>query len=213
MVRCRIGIVIPAFNEALNIASIVKAVILYGIPIVVDDASTDCTAALAARNGAIVVTHEYNGGYDRALSSGFKKAAEMGLEMIVSIDADGQHDPSLLQRFIDEIDRGSDIVVGVRSRRQRFSENLFAFYTNSRFGIRDPLCGMKAYRMSVYKWTGHFDSYKSIGTELMLVAVRNGFIISQVEFSVRDRVGASRFGNIISGNYKIIRSLILSFFY
>jgi hypothetical protein len=102
-------------------------------------------------------------------------------------------------------------VVGIRSERQRLAEHLFAWHTKSRFGIEDPLCGMKAYRMSIYKGLGHFDSYCSIGTELMLYAVINGYSLEQVKFNVRDRVGGpSRFGRILLGNYKILRALVLS---
>ena len=54
-------------------------------------------------------------------------------------------------RFIDMIDSGADIVIGVRNERARFSEHFFAWYTSFRFGIKDPLCGMKAYRIAIYK--------------------------------------------------------------
>ena len=69
---------------------------------------------------------------------------------------------------------------------------------------------MKAYRISVYKSLGHFDSYKSIGTELMMFAAKNGFNIEQVFIKVRERKGFSRFGQKISGNYKILRAMFHS---
>lgn len=210
MDRYRVGIVIPALNESATIKSIVESAGVHGYPIVVDDGSTDNTAELARQAGAIVFSHEKNRGYDATLNSGFKKAAELGSNIIITIDADGQHDPSLIQQFIDAIDAGADIVVGVRNRRQRFAENLFAWYTRLRFGIKDPLCGMKAYRISVYKALGHFDSYGSIGTELTIFAAMKGYSVEQIEFEVRERSGQSRFGQILSGNYKIIRAMLFS---
>jgi glycosyltransferase involved in cell wall biosynthesis len=210
MDRSRVGIVIPALNEAATITDVVKAARSYGVPIVVDDGSTDATADLAKRSGAVVVSHEINRGYDCALSSGFCKAAEMGFEIVVTVDADGQHDPSLIQWFIDVIDAGSDIVVGVRSRKQRLAENVFALYTRIRFGIKDPLCGMKAYRIVVFKTLGHFDSYGSIGTELTIFAAKNGYQIKQVPFDVRERQGKSRFGQMFAGNIKIFRAMLFS---
>ena len=210
MDRSRVGVVIPALNESATIQGIVEAVGLYGVPIVIDDGSTDDTAALAERAGAVVVSHGQNLGYDAALNSGFKKAAGLGSELIVTLDADGQHDPSLLQRFIDQIDAGADVAVGIRSRRQRLGEHLFAWYTSLRFGVKDPLCGMKAYRIAVYQKLGHFDSYTSVGTELMIFAAQNGYRFNQIPFVVRERVDQPRFGRIVAANYRIIRAMVLS---
>ena len=76
--------------------------------------------------------------------------------------------------------------------------------------MKDPLCGMKAYRTTVYKARGHFDSYGSIGTELTIFAAMMSYRIVQIEFDVRERSGESRFGKMLSGNYKIIRAMLLS---
>jgi glycosyltransferase involved in cell wall biosynthesis len=210
MDRSRVAIVIPALNESPTIVGVVEAAAKHGVPIVVDDGSTDGTAALASQAGAAVVSHEHNLGYDAALNSGFKKAAELESEIIVTLDADGQHDPSLVNKFIDAIDEGFDVVIGIRSRRQRLAEHLFAGWTNFRFRIKDPMCGMKAYRTAVYKELGHFDSCGSVGTELMIFAARRGYRMGQIEFEARDRTGRSRFGQAITGNYKIIRAMLLT---
>ena len=212
MAKYRVVIVIPALNEASTIGGVVDAVRKYGAPIVVDDGSTDNTAGLAQKFGAHIIVHEKNIGYDAALNSGFKKAVEMGAQIIITVDADGQHDPSLIQKFIDAIDLGADVVVGIRSYRQRFAEHLFAWYTRLRFGLTDPLCGMKAYRADIYKAQGHFDSYGSIGTELTIFAAKKGYRIEQIKFDSRERRGASRFGQMLSVNYKIIRAMVLSCF-
>lgn len=212
MDRSRVGIVIPALNEGATIVDVVEAAGIYGVPIVIDDGSTDGTAELAKQAGAVVVSHKRSRGYDAALNSGFKEAVELGSEVIVTVDADGQHDPSLLPRFLEQIAAGADVVVGIRSRRQRFAEYLFAWYARFRFGIEDPLCGMKAYRTPLYEALGHFDSYRSIGTELMIFAAKNGFRISQIAFNVRERRDQSRFSRVLAGNYKILRAMALSIF-
>jgi glycosyltransferase involved in cell wall biosynthesis len=210
MEKCRVGIVIPALNESATITAIVKEVGKYGVPIVVDDGSTDNTARLALESRAVVIVHEKNRGYEAALNSGFEKAAEFGCEIIITLDADGQHDPLLIKKFIDAIDKGADVVAGIRSSRQRFAEHLFAFYTNIRFGIKDPLCGMKAYRTVVYKKLGHFDSRGSVGTELLIFAANQGYRLDQISFKIRERKGHSRFGQFIKGNYKIVRAMLLT---
>ncbi len=210
MDRSRIGIVVPALNESATIQDVVMAVGKYGVPIVIDDGSSDGTAELARQAGALVVSHEKNKGYDAALNSGFKEAARLGMDVIVTIDADGQHEPSILEKFIDRIEAGADVVIGVRDRRQRITEHLFAWFMNVRFGIKDPLCGMKAYRTIVYEALGHFDSYRSIGTEMIVFAGKKGYRLDQVPFIVRPRKDQPRFEQAFTGNYKIFRAMVLA---
>jgi glycosyltransferase involved in cell wall biosynthesis len=210
MDRSRVGIVIPALNESATIVDIVRAAGVFGVPIVVDDGSTDDTAKLAMRAGADVVSHEKRQGYDAALDSGFKRADELGCDLVITMDADGQHNPALLAQFICELNQGADIVIGVRDRQQRIAEKIYAFVTKMLWGINDPLCGMKGYRMSVYRQRGHFDSFGSIGTELVLYAVRNHYSLSQLAATTRMRMDTPRFGRAFAANWKIIRAMILA---
>jgi glycosyltransferase involved in cell wall biosynthesis len=210
MDRSRIAIVIPALNESVTIAGIVEAVGIFGVPIVVDDGSTDDTAKLAIQAGAVLVSHEKRQGYDAALDAGFRRAVELGCDLVVTMDADGQHNPDLLAQFIQELSQGADIVMGVRDKQQRIGEKIFAFVTKILWGINDPLCGMKGYRLSLYRQRGHFDSFGSIGTELALYAVRNHFRLSQLAVTTRMRIDAPRFGRAFTANRKIIRAMILA---
>lgn len=210
MERHRVAIVIPAFNESGTIFSVVRAAQRFGQCIVVDDGSSDDTAAIANEAGASVVVHARNAGYDSALNSGFAKAAELGCEVIVTLDADGQHDPSILAKLLAHVEGGASLVVGVRHRKQRLAEHIFGWYTMAKYGLSDPLCGLKAYRIEIYKARGHFDSYGSIGTELMLFAARGGYRIERVEFVARDRIDRPRFASTLSANLKILRALCMS---
>src|SRR3990172_932235 len=118
MERHRLAIVIPALNERATIDKVVADASQYGIPIVVDDGSSDETGALATAAGATVVRHAVCRGYDQALNSGFARANEIGCEFVITMDADGQHDPTMLNSFISALDDGADIVIGIRDRRQ-----------------------------------------------------------------------------------------------
>lgn len=210
MERSRVAIIVPALNEQRSIASVVAAVAGYGLPIVVSDGSTDGTAEAAAAAGAIVVRHEQNHGYDAALNSGFIRAAELGAEFAITLDADGQHDPALIPSFTRLLANGERLVVGVRPRPARISERMFATYTRLAYGIHDPLCGMKGYAMSAYRELGHFDSYRSIGTELMLHTVRAGHSVAEVDVPIAPRHGAPRLGGALRGNVRIFRALLLA---
>lgn len=201
------GIVIPAYNEAGTIAKVIQGAAKYGIPIVVDDGSSDQTYVVAIANNATVVRHALNQGYDKALDSGFTEAHRIGCTCVVTLDADGQHDPYLLRQFLDAIDEGADVVLGIRDKTQRLAEKVFAYAAKIKFGIDDPLCGMKAYRIGVYEELGHFDSYNSIGTELAIFAARKRKKIVQLPFKTRDRTDSPRFGKIISANIRIFKAL------
>lgn len=207
MERCRVGVVIPALNEAETIGSVVTEVSQFGVPIVVDDGSTDSTSKVAESAGALVIQTEVNGGYDIALNLGFAHAEKLGCEYVITLDADGQHDPALVKSFIAELDAGADLVLGIRDRRQRFAEHVFAWVAAAAWGMRDPLCGAKAYRIATYQELGHFDSYNSIGTELAIYSAKRGKKIQQMHVQTRDRNDASRFGWSISANQKILRAL------
>lgn len=209
MDRSRVAIVIPAYNEVDTIAQTVLQVMPYGTPIVVDDASNDNTAQEAKRVGAVVVQHKKNQGYDGALNSGFVAAAERKCKFVVTFDADGQHDASLISDYLFYLQKSADLVLGIRLKKPRFAEWLFGIVTKIRYGIQDPLCGMKGYRMHLYKDMGYFDSYDSIGTELLLYAVKRGYKVFQINVPNAKRMSRPRFGGTISANWRILRALVL----
>ena len=212
MDRFKVAIVIPAFNEEKTICNVVQQAKTYGQPIVINDCSTDDTATIAQEAGAIVITHVNNMGYDSALNSGFKKAYECGYDIIITLDADGQHNPDLLKKFIEEIVAGSDLVLGVRDKRPRIAEHIFALYSSIRYGVNDPLCGLKAYKRSTYESLGYFDSYSSIGTELTIHSIKKGLTFSEIPFDVQERMDSPRFGRLIDANLKILRAMFFDFF-
>ena len=128
---------------------------------------------------------------------------------MVTFDADGQHRPEDIKKLTDAIlYEGADVAIGQRSRVTHFTEKMFAWYTNLKFGIKDPLCGLKAYRRSVYESIGHFDTLKSIGTQLMIEAARKGYKIKTVPIGINPRQDTSRFyANKVKGNYKICKAM------
>jgi glycosyltransferase involved in cell wall biosynthesis len=148
-----------------------------------------------------------NRGYDEALNSGFARAAQLGCEYVITMDADGQHDPAILAAFIEELDGGADVVIGVRDRRQRLAEHVFSWVGAACWGIRDPLCGVKAYRTGLYREWGDCDSFNSIGTDLALYAARTRRRIAQLVVTTRERHDRPRFGTRYSANRRILWAL------
>ena len=207
--RSDLAIVIPAYNEELTIQTVVKAVSVYGKVIVVNDCSTDKTPDLAASAGALVVSHNDNKGYDSALNTGFEKAAQLGLSYAITFDADGQHNAEIILQYIASFDEGNELVLGIRPSTARFAEHIFSLYANSRLGVKDPLCGMKGYNLNLYKEHGCFDSYQSIGTELMFSGLMAGCVMNQIDVPISPRVDAPKFGALFKANIKIFRSMLI----
>ena len=107
---------IPAYNEERTIAKVVLKTKKYVDKVIVcDDGSTDMTGEIARALGAEVIRHERNMGYGAALISLFKHARELNPDVVVTLDADGQHNPEDIPRLVEPILRGdADIVIGSR---------------------------------------------------------------------------------------------------
>lgn len=205
----KIAIIIPAYNESSTIISVVSSVSMYGHPIVVNDGSTDNTEKLAASAGALVISLDKNQGYDSALSTGIAMAIEKDFDYAITIDADGQHNPSIIMKFVDKLTNNTDLVVGVRDTFQRPSEFLFARITKLLWGLSDPLCGMKGYRLSKLRLFDCLCSYNSVGTELTIRALRSGWIFQEVSIETSVRTDKSRFGSGFYANLKVLKAIIL----
>ena len=110
---------IPAHDEAPRIVPVVTGARAHIPVLVVDDGSSDDTAAVARAAGAEVVEQRPNRGKGAALRTGFGIALDRGAEAVVTLDADGQHDPDEIPRFLEALASGSyDLVVGQRDFRR-----------------------------------------------------------------------------------------------
>jgi glycosyltransferase involved in cell wall biosynthesis len=106
---------IPAWNEATRIGPIVEATLAHLPVLVVDDGSHDDTSAVAKAAGAAVARHPQNQGKGVALMNGFEWALEREYEAVVTLDADGQHDPADIPKFLAAYDAGAgDLIIGRR---------------------------------------------------------------------------------------------------
>lgn len=159
-------IIIPAFNEEKRIASVI-ADVFTAVPdatvVVVNDCSRDNTAAVATLAGATVVSHPFNMGYGAAIQTGYKYARDKGYDVLVQLDADGQHDPSCIPALLAPVVAGeADIVIGSRflgtSYRPPFARRagmaLFRTIVSSIVGkaITDTTSGFQAFNRDVIEF-------------------------------------------------------------
>ena len=105
---------LPAYNESAHIAAVIAEASTHLPVLVVDDGSKDGTAEIAQKNGALVI-RQVNQGKGKALRVGFQYALEHGFDAVITLDADGQHDPSEIPLFLQKHSaEGSDLVIGQR---------------------------------------------------------------------------------------------------
>jgi glycosyltransferase involved in cell wall biosynthesis len=115
----RVVALIPGYNEGPRIAAVVRGAIEHLPVIVVDDGSRDDTAAQARAAGATVIEQRPNAGKGAALRTGFRRALDAGYDAVLTLDADGQHDPAEIPTFLEAFagEPPPDLVIGRRNFR------------------------------------------------------------------------------------------------
>jgi len=180
---------VPAWNEAARIGPIVEATRAYLPVLVVDDGSRDDTAAVAEAAGATVVRHPHNRGKGVALMTGFAWALEQGCEAVLTLDADGQHDPAEIPKFLAAWEAGAgDLIIG----RRNFSQMPFPRLFTNPFGswllslalgtrIYDNQSGYRVYSRRFLETLSLTTTGFELEVEVITQAVCNGVRIGWID--------------------------------
>ena len=196
----KISIVLPAKNESGAIGPTIERIKQLSITheiIVVNDGSTDSTQAVAEHAGATVVTHPYSKGNGAAIKTGTRTATG---DVIIFMDADGQHDPQDIPRLLEQIEQGYDLVVGARKKGSQASvgrgianalyNNLATYMTEQK--VEDLTSGFRAvradkFREFLYLLPNGF-SYPTTST---MAFFRAGYSVTYVPIHAAKRIGKS----------------------
>ncbi len=217
----RIVAVVPAYNESGAIGGIVDEIRSFDPAldvVVVDDASTDETATIAAAHGATVLRLPFNVGIGGAVQTGFRYALEQEYETAVRLDGDGQHDPRELPKLLAPLERGdANLVIGSRfvdpggSYRPPFARRVgirvFARLVSLLGGQRvtDTTSGFMALdRVGIALFADEFPhDYPEV--EATLVALRSGLRLAQVQVEMRERETGSSSITFIRSVYYLVK--------
>ncbi len=188
---------IPGYNEAPRIGPVVETARRFLPVLVVDDGSSDATGSVAAEAGATVIRQDPNQGKGAALRAGFRRALVDGAEAIVTLDADGQHDPAEIAEFLDLWSRATvpadrpDLVIGARNFRsmppvRRLSNTLGTAAFSWAVGQHVPdnqsgyrLLGRRLMRAMLASRETGFE----FEVEMIAVCLRNGWTLDWVPIS------------------------------
>ena len=194
----RILVCIPAYNEAETISEIILKSKKYASDVIVyDDGSTDDTYEVAKAAGAIVIRNPENKGYGVAIRSLFQAAKEQYADVMVTLDADGQHDPEQISQVVEPLKHGFDIVIGSRflksdgkqrtPRYRSFGIKAITKLTEvvSYNGITDSQNGFRAYNKNALSKINLFEDGMAVSTEILLRASEKKLLITEVPVTVR----------------------------
>jgi glycosyltransferase involved in cell wall biosynthesis len=220
-------IVLPAFNESGSVAAVI-AEVRRELPgtdcLVVDDGSSDDTAAVAEAAGATVARLPYNLGVGGAMRLGFRYALANGYDAVVQIDSDGQHDPGAVPQLLAGLDE-ADIVIGARfagtgtyttrgPRRWAMSLLSTTLSRAAKVRLTDTTSGFKACGpRAVRLFAVHYPAeYLGDTIEALVIALRHGLKVQQVPVAMRERVAGKPSHNPFKAAVYLGRAVFALFF-
>ncbi len=191
----KVIVAIPCFNTKRSIEDIVSRARKHaGQVIAIDDGSHDGTAEAARVAGALVISHDQNRGYGKAIQSCFEAARANGADILVILDGDGQHKPDEIPRLLAPVLRGeADLVIGSRfltggvnmPRYRKFgiSTITWLFNLGSRTKVSDTQSGFRAYSKKLFENLSLSEQGLSVSIETLEKARRKEAIIKEVPIS------------------------------
>jgi len=212
---------VPAYNEEATIGRVVADTVEYADDVlVVDDGSTDRTAAVARAAGATVVEHAENRGYGAALKTTFEEANRRDVDHLVLLDGDGQHDATDILELVEEQrETDADIVIGSRFAEEAETEmrfyrrigvelvnlatNLSLGLVRPRFWVRDTQSGFRAYNETAIASLAVDDS-----TDILYHARRQGYDIAEVGTTINYDVENANSHNPVVHGLELVGNIL-----
>jgi len=211
---------LPAYNEETHIARVISDAQAYvDAVLVVDDGSTDATAAIARQMGAIVVRHPANMGYGAVLQTIFSTARDLNLEAVVTLDSDGQHDPRDIEKVLAPLLNGADVVIG--SRFLDKTQNNIPSYrkvgmkvldtATAVAGVKkitDSQSGFRAYGKRAIDLIDITGAGMSAGSEVLIQTSDHNLNVVEVPISVRYDIKNTSTQNPVSHGISVLGKII-----
>jgi glycosyltransferase involved in cell wall biosynthesis len=216
-------LLIPAYQEAQRLGGVLEALARSGAGcevVVVDDGSRDATAEVARRAGARVLRHPFNLGYGAALQTGYKYALDRGAELLVQMDADGQHDPADVPALLAAVERGEcDLALGSRfldrgayrmGWLRTLGRRLFqAIARLAGLRVSDPTSGFQAMNRRVLEvYARDFFPTDYPDVDVLLAASRNGLRLLEIPVRMRPGTRASTLHGGLRTFYYVYKMLL-----
>lgn len=193
----KVLIVVPAYNEAENIEKTINDIINNTKQdyIIVDDCSKDNTYEICKKNGYNVLHLPINYGLTSGVQIGFKYALEKNYDAMIQFDGDGQHMAKYIDKMVDELEKGYDIVIGSRfvDEKKPFSARMmgsrlisFLIKFTTREKINDPTSGMRMFSKTIFDEFANQRNYPP-EPDMLAYMLKKGKKIKEVQVEMRER--------------------------
>ena len=203
---------IPAFNEEKCIGSVVVRAREYvDVVLVCDDGSGDLTGAIAEGLGAVVVRHDRNMGYGAALQSLFTEARRLGADVVVTLDADGQHDAGDISRLVELLVEAGDVDIVIGSRfvdgggseapgwREKGIRLITGLVSNDGLSLTDAQSGFRVYSRRALDVLTLVEQGMGVSTEILLKAGERGLRVAEAAINISYDEGSSTHNPVVHG--------------
>ncbi len=232
MPSTRILVIVPAYNEELNIGKVVRSIkdtflqdLVQNDVMVVNDGSKDSTKQEAEKSGSMVLDLPFNLGIGGAVQSGFRFAFEHGYDIAIQIDGDGQHDPAYINEIIQPIlNNEADVVIGSRFLKtvkngfrstlmRRFGIKIFYFVNTIAIGqkITDNTSGFRAYNKKAIQYLKDHYPVDYPEPEAVVMLGKKKFRIREIPVIMKERAGGTSSITTVKSVYYMIKVLLAIF--
>ena len=187
---------IPAFNVEKTIASVIQQSQKHADKVLVcDDGSTDNTATIARQSGAQVISHKKNEGYGAAIITLFDVARKENVDIMITLDGDGQHNPDQIPLLVDALtEHNVDVVIGSRfldqsTKHSGYRKHGIKIITSASnlgtdFKVSDSQSGFRAYSKKAIDSIHPTETGMSVSTEILLKISNKGLSVAEVPISI-----------------------------
>lgn len=207
----KINIVIPALNEEKNLRKVLIKFNKIGKTIVINDNSSDLTKNIAEKFCYKVITNNRRLGYDKSLRRGIEYIIknEKTTKYILTADADGQHYNIPIKNIIKKLNL-YDLVICERDKLNRISEKIISFISFVMFSIKDPISGVKCYKLENIKKSFFSLNKKKDYVGMFFFKLYNKNKICNIRIKVNNKNKISSFGEGFKTNLKIFFAFVSS---
>lgn len=223
----KVIVTLAAYNEIKNINWVLSGIIERGYTcILVDDGSSDGTAEAARKMGARVIRHIRNLGQGWGVLTGFKAALREDCDVIVEMDADGQHDPGEIELLVKKLEESqADIVVGSRVLGQNypnapfFRKKFLPFFTGiinflTGYRMTDSMCGFRAFTKSALERAqpvlDDMLEPQYLAAEMFIRFSALGLKVDEVPIHLRDRTSGVSYKGFIRYGWGVLKAILVA---
>jgi hypothetical protein len=196
-------ILIPAYNEIKNLSKILKSSYNYFI---IDDCSNDGTEEFLKKKKINYIRNLKNIGYEESLIIGLNYLKNKNFKYVCTVDGDGEHPINKIKKiYLFAKNHKADLVICNRKYKNRFLEYLLSVAFQIRFGLKDPMSGMKIYYMPKLNKIINIISNKNYLVDIITIFIKKKYKILNFEIVTKKKIGTSKIGYGFSIQLKMIK--------